>query len=295
MRRAQVSMLVGGVVGCVALAAASCTIPVSQDPAVVTSTTQITMHRPLPSPSASPEPGADPAPAADPQQAVAQIVANTVAQYGGRAEFAVADAPDGDVVAELDPKNFPAWSTIKVPIAIAALEQNPGLASVAEAAITASDNAAAAQLWASTSPEAVNAVLARGGSPISVNTVALRPEFSVFGQTNWTADMQARFAAALPYEPSFAQVYDMMGRVVADQRYGLGQLESAHFKGGWGPTPSGLYEVRQFGTAVVNGEVYALALTAAPADGSYATAQAMATSLAQEFVAQAKNLPHTIQ
>ncbi|SES01397.1 putative secreted protein [Corynebacterium cystitidis] len=82
-----------------------------------------------------------------------------------------------------------------------------------------------------------------------------------------------------------------MGQIVPDQGYGIGQLPGACFKGGWGPDPSGMYDVRQFRRfAGPHGDV-AVALTASPADGSYATAQAMATELAQSLTTITSDLP----
>lgn len=38
-----------------------------------------------------------------------------------------------------------------------------------------------------------------------------------------------------------------MSNIAADQRYGLGTIPGAVFKGGWGPEPENGYVVRQFG------------------------------------------------
>jgi hypothetical protein len=39
--------------------------------------------------------------------------------------------------------------------------------------------------------------------------------------------------------------FDLMGQATADQRWGLGTLPGARYKGGWGPSPDGRYLVRQ--------------------------------------------------
>jgi hypothetical protein len=76
-------------------------------------------------------------------------------------------------------------------------------------------------------------------------------------------------------------VLDAMGRVVPEQRWGLGQIQDVRFKGGWGPSeaPGGGYEVIQFGIA---GDTV-LALSAAAADFS------SAQELASKHVPQHQN------
>jgi hypothetical protein len=47
------------------------------------------------------------------------------------------------------------------------------------------------------------------------------------------------------------RVLDAMGRIVPEQRWGLGASPGVRFKGGWGPSesPEGGYEVIQVGIA----------------------------------------------
>lgn len=197
-----------------------------------------------------------------------------VAQYGGSAELAVSDGRDAVGSPEQDLQV--AWSTSKVPIAVAALRKDPSLLPVAESAITASDNLAAETLWATVEPTEVEAVLREAGVDLPMNTVVLRPGFTAFGQTRWATHEQAVFASNLRCVAGADEVLDMMRRVVPKQRYGLGVLPDVAFKGGWGPGDDGKYTVRQLG--VYNG--YGIALTVSPADGTYATAQLMVTDLA---------------
>lgn len=209
------------------------------------------------------------------------VVDSAVATYGGVAGLAVSDGTEAVVAG--DDTAYPAWSTIKVPLAIAALRQDPALADQAAAAITYSDNAAAEALWEALPAGAVDEVLREGGAPIAVNTVQLRPEFSVFGQTAWSPSGQATFAANLPCVPGSAAVLELMGQIDPGQSYGLGVLPGARFKGGWGPDTTGAYQVRQFGrVAGPRGDV-ALALTAIPASGTYADGQAMASMMATQL------------
>ena len=197
-----------------------------------------------------------------------------VAQYGGTAELAVSDGRDAVGSPEQDPQV--AWSTSKVPIAVAALRKDPSLLPVAESAITASDNFAAETLWATVEPAEVEAVLREAGVDLPMNTVVLRPGFTAFGQTRWGTREQAVFASNLRCVAGADEVLDMMRKVVPEQRYGLGVLPDVAFKGGWGPGDDGKYTVRQLG--LYNG--YGIALTVSPADGTYATAQLMVTDLA---------------
>ena len=47
-----------------------------------------------------------------------------------------------------------------------------------------------------------------------------------------------------------------MGRIVPEQRWGLGRVPGIRFKGGWGPSerPEGGYEVIQVGIAGAQGD-----------------------------------------
>lgn len=147
----------------------------------------------------------------------------------------------------------PAWSTSKIPLAIAALAAHPDQSGNVARAITASDNQSADALWQSLGPPgkagpAVTAVLARYGDPSVVPTTPLRPGFSVFGQTQWSLTDQARTLAAMSCDPATSPVRDLMGQINPEQRWGLGQIEGASFKGGWGPSATGAgYLVRQVG------------------------------------------------
>ncbi|SES01421.1 class A beta-lactamase-related serine hydrolase [Corynebacterium cystitidis] len=94
------------------------------------------------------------------------VVDGVVAKYGGAAALPVSDGTAENVGGE--DVAFPAWSTIKVPIAIAALRQDPSMSATAMDAITSSDKAAAEALWATVAPSQVEAVLAEASVPITV-------------------------------------------------------------------------------------------------------------------------------
>lgn len=220
----------------------------------------------------------------DVQGALSSAVATVTSTFGGQAAVAIS-GQSGEFAAG-GAAGFASWSTIKVPIAIAALKEHPEMAAQATAAIQVSDNDAAAALWDSVTPESVEAVLAEGHSPVTVQRMKIRPEFSPFGQTQWSVPEQARFASHLQCVNGSQPVLDLMAGIAADQSYGLGTVPGARFKGGWGPSAStGAYEVRQFGLVLdQNGREVAVALAVSAADGSYESGQSMASQLAALLV-----------
>ncbi len=261
-----------------------------------TSTVTITSH--LNPGSGDPRPGAQPeaghgvepegasisAGSGELNGALQAAVEQTTLVFAGTAGIAVSDGSTEFMAGDTGPAA--SWSTIKVPIAIAALRQDPQQAANATAAIQWSDNPAAEALWLSLgTPEqasgATGAVLAEGGSGTAVNAVRSRSEFSTFGQTMWTPTDQARFAANLECIPGAAPVLESMSMVEASQTWGIGQLPNARFKGGWGPDPDGSYMARQFGlsTDPETGQMVALAIIVRPGSGTFSDAQAMASTL----------------
>ena len=91
---------------------------------------------------------------------------------------------------------------------------------------------------------------------------------------------QAAFGANLTCLDGTKPVVEAMGEIVDYQSYGLGEIDGARFKGGWGPDASGTYLVRQFGTIAVDGGEVGVAIAARPADGTYESGQAMLTEIA---------------
>ena len=121
------------------------------------------------------------------------------------------------------------------------------------AAITASDNQAAESLWESlgsptTAANATDQVLRDGGDATThTQSQILRPGFSAFGQTQWRLTDQASFVEHMSTIAGGTDVLMAMSNIADDQRYGLGTIPGAVFKGGWGPEPENGYVVRQFG------------------------------------------------
>lgn len=171
----------------------------------------------------------------------------------------------------------PAWSTIKVPLAIAAMRESGSNIPTDDvrAAITKSSNEAAEGLWATLgdpadAAEKVQAVLGEAGDPPTVPAYRIRPEFSAFGQTAWSLTDQARFAAVIQCDVGDEPVLALMGEISPDQSWGLGRISGALFKGGWGPDTAGQYLVRQIGVIPTNGGALGVAIASQPDSGAFA-------------------------
>jgi beta-lactamase family protein len=180
-----------------------------------------------------------------------------------------------------------AWSTIKVPLAIAALRSDWLRAKdLAVKAITESDNHASEQLWSGLgdpvdAARRVQGVIAEGGDTATVvESRRLRRGYTAFGQTEWTLQRQARFAAELPEVPDSADVIDLMRRISAGQRWGLAAKGLAA-KGGWGPGTHGEYLVRQFGIVPTPSGQWGVALAAEVHDGVFETGVDVLNALAE--------------
>jgi hypothetical protein len=191
-----------------------------------------------------------------------------------------------------------AWSTIKVPLAIAALreEDPPKVTPAMISAVTKSDNAAAESLWQSlgnpvNAAHKVEAVLKETGDATAVQSHKVRPEFSAFGQTHWSLIDQTRFASIALCDSRNAPIFALMGRITCDQRWGIGTVPGARFKGGWGPSVPGGYLVRQIGVLSTPTGLTAVALAAQPASGSFADGIQDLTEMGRWLAAHSAALP----
>lgn len=192
-----------------------------------------------------------------------------------------------------------AWSTIKVPLALAALRQDPeGSYAAAEAAITVSDNDAAQQLWESLgggaeAAAAVQSVLDEAGAGrAGVTPAGTTLDETSFGSTEWSLTDQAEFAAQLPCLAGSETVGALMGSITPDQAWGLGRFADAQFKGGWGPDDStGEYTVRQFGTVGTGSGRVAVAMAAEADSGSFEDSTALLDTLARLLAKHRGSLP----
>jgi hypothetical protein len=153
-----------------------------------------------------------------------------------------------------------AWSTMKVPVIVAAIAAGRADWEAVEAAITRSDNDAALRLWDALDDGAarVEALLRAAGD--HETTLEREPDprgYSSFGRTVWSLPAAVRFYGALARgellpSSDTERILDAMGRIVPGQRWGLGGMDPPiPFKGGWGPSesPEGGYEVIQVGIA----------------------------------------------
>ncbi len=193
-----------------------------------------------------------------------------------------------------------AWSTIKVPIVVTLLREQEGrLNDVdrarARAALTASDNEAAAALFAEIeevqgglagASEAVEETLRLAGDNRTVIATAPPPPgaISTYGQTEWSLTASALFFSALGrgclLGPDASRyVLGLAAEVVDEQRWGLGEAGfgpgwKVAFKGGWGPedSTSGPYLVRQAGLLRNGDAVIAVAFAAQADSGSFTAA-----------------------
>lgn len=206
-----------------------------------------------------------------------------------RAGFAVIGHGYSAVVAAGAIATGAAWSTIKVPLSIAALKHGGSPADVA-LAIEASENAPADRLWASLG-DAVDAgrltqaeIVSGGDAVTRVETKQTYPPYSPYGQTMWALVDQARFASTLSCRADAAAVYADMGRIKAVDRVGFGTTASApgaHYKIGWGPAapPERGSYARELATiTLADGRTYGVALIAK--EPTLAAAQADLNDLA---------------
>jgi hypothetical protein len=192
----------------------------------------------------------------------------------------------------------PAWSTIKVPLVIAAMrQQNTGqVTAPMTAAITESDNTAAESIWEGlgdppTAAAEVEAVLREAGDPTTVESRKVRPEYTAFGQTDWSLPNQALFVSAAACDPRDQSVLGLMSEVDNDQRWGLGVLPGAKIKGRWGPSLAGRYLVRQIGILATSKGLAVVAMAAEPESGSFADGTHDLTELAHWLQARLDTLP----
>jgi hypothetical protein len=190
-----------------------------------------------------------------------------------------------------------AWSTIKVPLAIAALRSDASRAAqhLVVKAITESDNPASEQLWSQLGKPAdaarkVQLIISQCGDAATVvESRRIRPGFTAFGQTQWTLDRQARFAAQLPLIPDGATVIDLMRELTTGQRWGLAAKDFAA-KGGWGPGVRGDYLVRQFGIVPTQSGQWGVALAADAHDGVFETGVEVVNALSDWLVSRLPTL-----
>jgi hypothetical protein len=225
----------------------------------------------------TPAPTAPAAPATNNPPALATEFSELETSLQATMGIAVSAVGNGQAVTTWgDWREGPAWSTIKVPLVIAAYRHHEPrqVTDLMKAAITESDNTAAESLWdelgdPTTAAEQVQQILQQTGDPTTVESRRLRKEFTAFGQTMWSLVNQVRFTASAFCDSKNEPIFNLMGQVTPDQSWGIGNIAGARFKGGWGPSPSGRYLVRQIGVLTVPAGEVAVAIAAEPASGSF--------------------------
>ena len=175
---------------------------------------------------------------------------------------------------------LPAWSTIKVPIALSAWEHCEDKEFVKEqttAAIEWSDNDAAYALWRCLgSDEEASQIV---GDEIASAGVSVHVE-PAFGTTSWPIPAQARYAQHLVTVPADNPVIQEMHKIDAEHSYGLGTIADLPFKGGWSDAPDASFHVRQLGFFTIDGTDYGVAIAARSILGSEQDCQDALTELA---------------
>lgn len=257
--------------------AAVITIRVTHNPTATTAPTQTPNHptsataAPAPAPSPSPTPPPGPGDPTSLEDDFTQL-ANSLHAKVGMAVSAVGDGQPAKTFGAWS--EGPAWSTIKVPLVIAAYRQQKQITDAMRAAITESDNASAESVWgglgdAPTAAHKVEQILRETGDPTTVESKKVRPEFTIFGQTIWSLVNQVKFIASASCNSENDPVFDLMGQIAAGQSWGLGEISGTKFKGGWGPSRSNKYLVRQIGVLTTQAGKIAVAIAAEPDSGSF--------------------------
>lgn len=268
--RATITTLLASVV---AFACASCVTSPDRDATPTTTTTVIVTSEPPPDPE---EPRLPPIA----QEALEQAVVEAANRTGATVSAALANR-DASINLVSGPEPVPvAWSTSKVPLAVAAVgaEQN-----TMRAAIQNSDNGAADALWwyLGGGEQAAGAVSALIGVPVPAYPP--RAGFSAYGQTPWPLVDQAQFAANLPCIPNAGPVLEAMQHT--SQYFGFAAIPGTANKAGWGPRFDGRYEVRQMALAESPHGPMGVAIHVVAADGTFVSATAAATEVADVLAA----------
>lgn len=190
----------------------------------------------------------------DRRQALERIARKVEKKHGGKIGIAV-NGGSGMVSTGAEFKPL-AWSTIKVPIALAAERTGKQDQYILDKTLKESDNATSWTLWVAVrnsvggteaaTRKAVSKVTTKSqGNPIwpQVAPGSITP----YGYAKWGIEEQARFMTSVPCQPKGKRVYKAMGDVAPWQKYGLGTVRGMHFKGGWGQHEDGTYTQRQMG------------------------------------------------
>ncbi len=168
-----------------------------------------------------------------------------------------------------------AWSTIKVPLAIAALRAGSDNTELVFKTITQSDNPPPR----SCGPNWVIPPRRRSVSKPSSARRATQPPWSNHGDSALNTRHSVKRNGPWPTKhssppgyrsiPDASRVVDLMHDLSTDHRWGLAAKGFAA-KGGWGPGRAGDYLVRQFAIVPTGSGTVGVALAADTYDGGYA-------------------------
>jgi hypothetical protein len=201
----------------------------------------------------------------------------------------------GGLVHAGDLQEIPGLSSIKVPIAMAAVQNAESSGDPVEdlipdidAAITESDNDAALRLWQSLGDEdeaagALGSVMAEAGDSTDTFADKEREDYEGFGDITWTMDNQATFANRMACVNGAEPVLDAMSRLIEEHSGGLGQLQDAHIKGGWGTTADGDFVLREFGLMGPADAQVPLSIAVIPDDGTEETSREAVAEMASRI------------
>ncbi|ORM28690.1 hypothetical protein [Williamsia sp. 1135] len=280
LRASRPSVLATAVV-CVALSSAACTGSDDPPASISTSTSTTTVTVPSPNPSADPATRTSAVASEVPgfSRRLTQSLQTMLNEQPGSVGIAIGPV-NGTTPAQLfgDLPTEVSWSTIKVPLALAALREVGAVAQPdINLAIMNSDNAAAERLWEmlGTPTEAAAAVTdvlrSAGDTTTVVQSQNVRAGFTAFGQTEWSLMEQARFASQLPCMPDSAGVLALMREVGGTQQWGVQSIEGTAVKGGWGPQPDteGNYLVRQMAVIPVESGDVVVTMATTPDNGTF--------------------------
>lgn len=211
---------------------------------------------------------------------------------------------NGDVPVTFGPlQTARAWSTLKVPVSVAAERLRGGAVAAHETkAIELSDNEAAEALWGSIgggqrSVDAVTAVLREGHDTRTRVSSELDHPRSYPGYTPWALADQSIFAAHLPCMPGTAEVLRHMNRVAPNQQWGVAKPKNkavtAGVKGGWGPASdaTGKYVVRQLAVITTPAGQYGVSIAALPKSGSFSDGAKMVSRVGQWLLTNLAKFP----
>jgi hypothetical protein len=199
------------------------------------------------------------------------------------AKVGVAISAGEEKISAGDKGEGPAWSTIKVPIAITALQDGAD-PSLVDLAIKESDNDAAYALWSQVqweegvASEAVEKLLREHGSNASI-------EDDAFGYSTWPLQEQANFGAQLPCIKEAEYVHEVLNDIVEWQNVGLSKHTSTRAKSGWGlDENSNDYTFRQFGVHEKDGKRVGVALSVIVEGEDYESGSAAIDDLADDVL-----------